>query len=586
MSAGGPTRRRPLLVAGAVAVAVALGAHIGGLLEPLEQESFDARMQMRGAERPSDVAVVGIDAETFSSLRRQWPFPRSLYARAVDRLSDAGAREIVIDVQFTEPTSPREDGALYEAIDRAGGAVLATSETDGRGGTNVLGGDANLAAIGARAGAANLPEDERGVLRRFRYEEGGLETLAVAVARRAGRPLARGDFGSDGAWIDYRGPARTIPTLSFANVIRGRFDPSSVRGKTIVIGATAPTLHDVHSTSASGSGLIAGPEVQANAIWTAMHSIPLRNVPGPLAIVAIVALGLAVPLAGCRIRLPLAALGGVALGAAYLLAAKLLFDAGTVLLVVAPTVSLLLATVLAVAISYLAEYRERRRMAEVNALLEEKVRDRTRELHDTQLEVIQRLGQAVEWRDEETGDHVERMSTMCERLGRAAGMDEAQASVLKRAAALHDVGKIGVPDAVLRKAGALDPDEWELMKQHTEIGAGILAGSRSHIVQMAEEIARTHHERWDGKGYPAGLRGDEIPLVGRICAICDVFDALISSRPYKQGWAVDDALVEIASEAGQRFDPELVKCFMTLAPDLRREFRSGARAADSRLTVV
>jgi response regulator RpfG family c-di-GMP phosphodiesterase len=247
--------------------------------------------------------------------------------------------------------------------------------------------------------------------------------------------------------------------------------------------------------------------------------------------------------------------------------AKLLFDAGTVVLVAAPVLSLLLACALTVSTSYLAEYRERRRVALVNALLEEKVRERTRELHDTQLEVIQRLGQAVEWRDEETGDHVERMSALCYRLGRAAGLDEAESSVLKRAAALHDVGKIGVPDAILRKAGPLDPEEWKLMEQHTVIGAGILTGSRSPIVQMAEQIARTHHERWDGDGYPAGLRGEEIPLVGRICAICDVFDALTSSRPYKPSWTVDEALVEIRSLAGQHFDPALVDLFMNVARD-------------------
>jgi response regulator RpfG family c-di-GMP phosphodiesterase len=294
-------------------------------------------------------------------------------------------------------------------------------------------------------------------------------------------------------------------------------------------------------------------------------------VPGWIGLLSIAVLGLAVPLAACRVRLSVAALGGLLLGTWYLVMAKFLFDAGTVLLVAAPLIALVLAIALAVVSSYVAEYRERRRMAEVNALLEEKVRERTRELHDTQLEVIQRLGQAVEWRDEETGDHVERMSAMCERLGRAAGMDEAQASVLKRAAALHDVGKIGVPDAVLRKAGPLDEEEWELMKQHTVIGAGVLAGSGSHIVQMAEEIARTHHERWDGSGYPEGLRGEDIPLVGRICAVCDVYDALTSSRPYKPSWSVDDALAEIESQAGQQFDPWLVERFLTLGPELRRE---------------
>ena len=332
MSAVGPTRRRALLLTAAAAIAVALAAHLSGVLAPLENESFDARTQMRAAERPSEVAVVAVDGDTFSTLRRQWPFPRSLYGRAIDRLHAAGAREIVIDVQFTEPTTPREDGALYDAIDRAGGVLLATSETDGHGRTNVLGGDENLAAVGARAAAANLPEDDGGVLRRFRYQEGGLQTLAVAVAKRAGRRVDRGDFGSDGAWIDYRGPAGTIPSLSFAGVLSGKFPASAVRGKVVVIGATAPTLHDVHPTSASGNRLMAGPEVQANAIWTALNRLPLRSAPVPLGFLAIVLMGLAVPLAACRVRLPVAALGGIVLGLVYLLAAKLLFDAGTVVL--------------------------------------------------------------------------------------------------------------------------------------------------------------------------------------------------------------------------------------------------------------
>ena len=577
-SASAPSRRRPALIAAGVAVAIALASHLGGILQPLEQEAFDQRMQLRGAERPPGLAVVAVDDKTFSGLQRRWPFPRSLYGRVVDNLSAAGAREIVVDVQFTEPTSAREDGALYDAIDRAGGAVLATSETDGRGGTNVLGGDENLAAVGARAAAANLPEDDRGVLRRFRFEEGGLESIAAAVAGRLGRPIAPSDFDSGGAWIDYRGPAGTIPTLSFVDALRGKFPAAAVRGKVVVIGATAPTLHDVHPTPSSSDGLMSGPEVQANAIWTAMSGLPLRSAPAPIGILAIVLLGLAVPLAACRARLSFAALGGIGLALAYLGGAKLLFDAGTVVLVAAPLASLALASALTVATSYAAEYRERRRIALLNAMLEEKVKERTRELHDTQLEVIQRLGQAVEWRDEETGDHVERMSALCYQLGLAAGLSEAEASILKRAAALHDVGKIGVPDAVLRKAGPLDADEWDLIKQHTVIGAGILSGSRSPIVQMAEGIARTHHEHWDGNGYPEGLRGEEIPLPGRICAICDVFDALRSSRPYKGSWSVDKALVEIKSLAGQQFDPALVDRFMTLAPDLRRDYGQPAPA--------
>ena len=566
------SRARSLLAAGAVAVLVGLGAHLTGVLGAPEQESVDQRFELRGADAPAELAVVAVDDETFSRLERRWPFPRSDYGRVVDELHAAGAREIVLDVQFTEPTKPSQDLALYEAIDRAGGAVLATSETDGRGNTNVLGGDENLRAIDARAAAANLPEDDRGVLRRFRYEEGGLETIGVAVANRLGHAVERGQFDEDGAWIDYRGGPGTIPAISFADVLQGTFRASAVKDRIVVVGASAPTLHDIHPTPTTSDNLMSGPEVQANAIWTAMDGIGLRDAPGYVNVLLILLLGLAVPLAACRVRVTIAALIGVALGVGYVVEAQLLFQEGIVVAVVAPLGTLALSTVLAVAVSYMAEYRERRRIALVNALLEDKIRERTQELHDTQLEVIQRLGQAVEWRDEETGDHVERMSALCYRLGMASGLDARQAEVLRRAAALHDVGKIGVPDSVLRKPGTLDDEEWEQIKQHTVIGAGILSGSKSPIVQTAEEIARTHHERWNGSGYPFGLMGEEIPLSGRICAIADVFDALTSDRPYKVRWSVDDALTELENEAGKQFDPTLVKAFLTLGPELRREY--------------
>ncbi len=189
---------------------------------------------------------------------------------------------------------------------------------------------------------------------------------------------------------------------------------------------------------------------------------------------------------------------------------------------------------------YLLVARERRRIATYNAILEGKVLERTAQLHATQLEIVQRLGQAVDFRDEETGEHIKRMSELSHQLGLAAGMSADEAEMLRHAAALHDVGKIGVPDHVLSKPGKLDSAEWETMKSHTTIGAQLLAGSDSPLVQMAERVALTHHERWDGSGYPAGFAGEQIPLVGRICAICDVFDALTSERPYKRAWSVEE----------------------------------------------
>jgi cyclic di-GMP phosphodiesterase len=212
----------------------------------------------------------------------------------------------------------------------------------------------------------------------------------------------------------------------------------------------------------------------------------------------------------------------------------------------------------------LLESVERQRVSELNDLLEHEVRARTRELRDTELEIIQRLGQAVESRDEETGDHIGRISSLAHRLALAAGLPPDEAELIQRASAMHDVGKIAIPDQILRKPGPLEPGERATMERHTTVGAELLAGSRSRLVQMAERIALTHHERWDGEGYPAGLAGEAIPIEGRICAVCDVFDALVSDRPYKRAWTVAEARAEIRAESGRRFDPRLVELFLGL----------------------
>jgi putative two-component system response regulator len=196
-----------------------------------------------------------------------------------------------------------------------------------------------------------------------------------------------------------------------------------------------------------------------------------------------------------------------------------------------------------------------------NDLLERKVDERTKQLRETQLEVVRRLSQLAESRDSDMGLHITRMSRLAANLGRHAGLDDEDAELLLHAAAMHDIGKIAIPESILTKPGKLNPAEWELMKTHTTIGANLLSGSRSPVVRMAEVIALTHQERWDGTGYPKGLAGEQIPLVGRICAVCDVFDALISVRPYKHAWSIDEALTEISAESGTHFDPGIVAYF-------------------------
>jgi len=197
-----------------------------------------------------------------------------------------------------------------------------------------------------------------------------------------------------------------------------------------------------------------------------------------------------------------------------------------------------------------------------NEVLEERVRERTRELEDTRREIIRRLGRAAEYRDNETGLHIIRMSKFSQVLALAAGLSEQGAEMLLNASPMHDIGKIGIPDAILLKPGKLDADEWETMKRHSSIGAKILSGHPSELMQMAREIALAHHEKWDGSGYPKGLRGEQIPLSCRIVALADVFDALTSKRPYKKAWPVSKAVEYIKENSGKHFDPRLVELFI------------------------
>ncbi|MGR1216341.1 HD domain-containing phosphohydrolase [Metapseudomonas otitidis] len=188
------------------------------------------------------------------------------------------------------------------------------------------------------------------------------------------------------------------------------------------------------------------------------------------------------------------------------------------------------------------------------------------ELKRTRLEIVQRLGLAAEYKDNETGLHVIRMSHYSRILARALGWSEADCDDLLNAAPMHDVGKIGIPDAVLRKPGKLDADEWAVMRQHVSIGAKIIGEHPSGLLRMAQRIALTHHEKWDGSGYPNGLAGEDIPIEGRIVAIADVFDALTSERPYKQAWPVEEAVAFLREQSGQHFDPDLVELFIQQLP--------------------
>jgi putative two-component system response regulator len=203
-----------------------------------------------------------------------------------------------------------------------------------------------------------------------------------------------------------------------------------------------------------------------------------------------------------------------------------------------------------------------------NRLLELKVKERTYELEETRREAILRLGRAAEYRDNETGMHVIRMSRLSALLAKEIGLSEQECQLILQASPMHDVGKIGIPDDILLKPGKLDDKEWKTMKMHPEIGAKILSGSRSELMQMAEAIALSHQERWDGSGYPQGLKGEEIPLAGRIVAVADVFDALTSKRYYKDAFSVEESMKIIEDSSGKDFEPRLVEAFKNALPKM------------------
>jgi len=209
-----------------------------------------------------------------------------------------------------------------------------------------------------------------------------------------------------------------------------------------------------------------------------------------------------------------------------------------------------------------------RMLHDQKAVLENMVNMRTEELRNTRLQVVQRLGMAAEYRDEETGSHILRMSHMSALLARASGWSEADCELILNASPMHDIGKIGIPDAILLKPGKFEPPEWEIMKTHASIGGKLLEGDDSDLLRMAQQIAISHHEKWDGSGYPNGLAGEAIPQAGRIAALADVFDALTSVRPYKKAWTIEDAVKLIKENSGKHFDPKLVEIFLQQLPEI------------------
>jgi HD-GYP domain-containing protein (c-di-GMP phosphodiesterase class II) len=207
-----------------------------------------------------------------------------------------------------------------------------------------------------------------------------------------------------------------------------------------------------------------------------------------------------------------------------------------------------------------------RRARDLESALATQTVARRRDLDAIRIEMLRRLALAAEYRDDNTPEHTQRVAALAARLGQGLGLSEVAVTHIRHAAPLHDVGKIAIPDSILLKPGRLTDAEFEVVKTHAEAGARVLAEAGSELLEVAENIARSHHERWDGTGYPDGLSGGDIPLVGRLVHVADVFDILVNERPYKEAFSVEDAAAEIQSGAGTQFDPEVVEAFADLGP--------------------
>jgi adenylate cyclase len=328
-------------------LATALVAVVGGLLaygfdtlSGRDLASIDTRFTIRGEQPPpEDLVFVKIDDETFNQLKSQFPLPRITHANVIRNLAADGAKTIAYDVQFTEPgPDPKQDNALILASRQAGNVILATTEVDANGQTRIFGGDTGLDRSRGTPSESSVPNDSDGTVRRMEFEINGLQTFSMAAAESfRGAQIDPPD--GDDALIDYAGPPRTVESIPFSDVESGDFEPGTFEGKIAVVGAFAPVLQDRHETPTTGSETMAGPEIHANAIATALDEFPLEEGPGWLDVVLIVLLGAAAPLLALQIGTLKAVLATVGLAALFVVASQLLFNAGTIVTVVYPLVA-------------------------------------------------------------------------------------------------------------------------------------------------------------------------------------------------------------------------------------------------------
>jgi adenylate cyclase len=358
-----------LVVAAVLAGGIGVLAYATGLLGRTELQTIDARYSIRGKQAvPSGVVLVAIDPNTLEEMRTsrefpgEFPFPRRYDARVIEHLRTAGARVIAIDIEFAQETDVRDDNALIEAIAKAHGkTVLATVAVE-NGETKDLGGNEHIHELGSRAAEVFLTQDSDGVARRFAYSKRGLHSFpVVAVEVATGRPVSASRFGGGTVPIDYAGPPETLKSISYWDVLTKKFSPSDVRGKIVVVGATAPLLQDVHATATSGKGDMSGPEIWANATATLLKGIPLKDVGGALNLLVIVLMGALTPLSSLRIRPWRALADALAAAALFTVVVQLAFNSGWIVSYVYPLLALATGTLATLAILYLSEAIERER---------------------------------------------------------------------------------------------------------------------------------------------------------------------------------------------------------------------------------
>jgi adenylate cyclase len=360
-------RRLRLIIFTVVAVSLTglvVLAYVGSVIDGAELDTVDQRFNIRGSNgAPDDIVVVGIDDVTFGDLQQRWPFPRRFHAKAIDALSKAGAKAIAYDIQFTEPSNPRDDNALIDAVDRADGVVLATTEVDSKGRANVFGGGGILKEIGARAGNSNFLNDEDGVIRRMPYEVDGLTSFSIAAVETFKGQPDRHRTGSE--WIDYAGEPGSVTYLPFSKLLSGDFPPNLFDGKIAVVGAVAPSLQDTHATPVGSGEQMPGPEVQANAMATALAGFPLKEAPHAVNIGLIILLGLVGPVTAITLGPLRAAIYGFLVAVVFAVCVQLAFNSGTIVAFLYPLASLLLGVTGALAIAIVLGAFERERVRDV-----------------------------------------------------------------------------------------------------------------------------------------------------------------------------------------------------------------------------